>query len=291
MSRRPLFRLLGALLLLLLIGATGGWAWESPAVPPEARAVAAQTLAAGQLVWSGALRITGPVVVPAGATLIVGPGTRVFFDLPEPAEIEPGAAWILVEGRIRVEGTVDRPVWFISVRERGNELENMIDVREAPSAEFRYAVFTRGPWGLHLHNTPALVEGCVFRGNYGGVRFKGGPVTLRRNRFEGNRIGARLWKASPVFRDNVFTANLTGIFFREAVNRPVIKGNLFDDREYDIKLGELQTTDVDATGNRWAAAEAATIPERIFDGEDSEGVGRVLVEPRPLLEAKEKARP
>ena len=282
-------RIVGAILWALVLG-LGRPPGTVPAGLPGPRTVPGQTLT-GRTVWEGDVRVTGPVAVPAGAVLIVRPGTRVFFDLPEPDEIEPGAPWILVEGGIRVEGTPDRPVWFTATPARVNGFENMIDVRGGPPAEFRYAVFTGGPWGIHLHDTPALVEGCVFRGNYGGVRFKGGPVTLRGNRFEGNRIGVRLWKASPVLRNNVFTGNLTGIFFREAVRRPVIKGNLFDDREYDIKLGELQVADVDATGNRWAVPGSAALPERIFDGADSEGVGRVLLEPHLFVENKGNEQP
>ncbi|MEW6487305.1 MAG: right-handed parallel beta-helix repeat-containing protein [Thermodesulfobacteriota bacterium] len=265
-----------------------GWApaWGAPPpevarfdVPHEARIVAGQTLS-GSPIWSGDLRVVGPVVVPTGAALTLQPGTRVFFDLPETEELEPDSAWITVHGRIHAEGTEEAPILFTPVEPRQNPLENMVDVREAQDARFRHCVFRRGPWGLHLHDTRGTVEACRFWDNYGGVRGRGGEIVLRANRFEGNRIGVRLWRASPVIEGNSFVANLTGIFFRQEVEGALVRHNNFGDLEYAVKLGELQTSDVDASNNWWGAADSTALAQKIFDGADSEGVGRVIVEPR-----------
>lgn len=265
-----------------------GWApaWGAPPpevarfdVPHEARIVDGQTLS-GCPIWSGDLRVVGRVVVPSGATLTLQPGTRIFFDLPAGGEIQPDTAWIEVRGRLHAQGAENAPILFIPVRPRRNPLENMVDVREADEASFRHCVFQGGPWGLHLHDSRAVVEACVFRDNYGGVRGRGGEIVLRDNRFEGNRIGVRLWRASPVIEGNSFFANLTGIFFRQEVEGAVVRHNNFGDLEYAVKLGELQASDVDASNNWWGAADSTALAQKIFDGADSEGVGRVIVEPR-----------
>lgn len=235
-------------------------------------------IASASAAWSGEIRVTGPVVVPKDVTLTLQPGTRVSFDLPEPAADTDPKPWILVLGTIEAEGSASEPIVFTSAGRR-NEIENMIDVREGARARFRSCIFEKGPWGLHLHEAKADVEACVFRGNYGGVRFKGGDVRLRENRFEENEIGVRCWKASPAIDGNTFVRNRTGIFFREQVEGAFVRGNRFENDEYDVKLGEMQTTDVDARGNWWKAAGTGFLQERIFDGADSEGVGRVITEP------------
>jgi nitrous oxidase accessory protein NosD len=104
-------------------------------------------------------------------------------------------------------------------------------------------------------------------------------VVLRGNRFVENRIGIRCLKSSPVIEQNEFVDNLTGIFFREGVANPVLRHNNFDNREYDLKLGEAQGQDVDAAGNWWASAAKGAPEDRIFDGGDSEGIGFAATDP------------
>lgn len=282
MVKLPVATGCGALLALL------GWMPAVAAAPPDAgyvdnvraaQIVDARTLT-GVTTWSGDIRVTGPVVVPPDAVLTVEVGARVIFDLPEDEVIEPDTGWITVRGIIRAEGSEAAPVVFVPARPRLNGLENMVDVREAREARFRHCEFRQGPWGLQLHDSPAVVEWCLFRDNYGGVRGRGGEIVLRANRFESNRIGVRLWRASPVIDGNTFAGNLTGLFFRQEVVGAVVRHNDFDDVEYGIKLGELQSADVDASNNWWGAVDPIALGQMIFDGADSDGVGRVLVEPR-----------
>ncbi|MDF1555386.1 MAG: NosD domain-containing protein [Deferrisomatales bacterium] len=248
---------------------------------PESAIVVRERVLYESTIWSGDLVVVGPVRVSKTARLTIEPGTRVFFDLPKPPEGSDCQPWLLVLGRVEARGTPEEPVVFAALGKRQNQFENMIDVQAARDAVFKHCVFERGPWGLHLHDTQATIESCVFRDSYGGLRFKGGPVVVRDSRFERNRIGIRCLEASPTLRKNAFVDNLTGIFFRQEVREPVIRENRFANVEYDIKLGEMQTTDVDAAENWWSATEGR-LAERIFDGADSEGVGRVQTEPAHL---------
>jgi nitrous oxidase accessory protein NosD len=176
-------------------------------------------------------------------------------------------------------GTAEQPIAFRSVEVRQNELDDIIQVQQAREAHFRYCVFERGPWALHIHETDADVISCVFRDNYGGVRFQGDRVVLRGNRFEWNTLGVRCLKATPVVEENAFVGNATGIFFREGVEGAVVRRNNFDNVEYDVKLGESQSADVDAAQNWWAPLKGGAPDERIYDGADAPGLGRVLVAP------------
>jgi hypothetical protein len=247
-------------------------------VPPTARTVEERILYSATT-WSGDVRLVRPLVVTRPASLTLLPGTRVFFDIPEPAADQDRQPWILVLGNLVAAGTEDRPISFTSVHLRRNDLDDMIQVQKAKEAHFRFCTFERGPWALHIHETLADVEASTFRGNYGGARFQGDKVVLRGNRFEENILGVRCLKAAPVLEENTFLRNATGIFFREGIQNAVVRRNNFENLEYDIKLGEGQAADVDASQNWWGPARTAALAERIYDGSDSPGLGRVLVDP------------
>ncbi len=274
-------RALGTTLLLAfwISGCAGTPATKTVAVPSAAGTIRDHIIYS-RTSWSGDVRLVEPVIVTRTGTLTLQPGTRIYFDLPDPAPNHERDPWVLVLGSLVALGTEEHPILFIDVQNRQNELDDMIQVQEAKEVHFRHCVFERGPWGLHIHGTSVDVTDCTFRSNYGGVRFQGGEVVLRGNRFEGNRIGVRCLSASPVIEQNAFVGNLTGVFFREGVQDAVLRSNNFDNREYDVKLGEGQVHDVAAPGNWWKAAEDAALQERIYDGQDSDGVGRVVVDSR-----------
>jgi hypothetical protein len=278
MNRRRWVWGIGVALALGLGGCIGGASRPLIQVPDTARVVEDHILWA-PTTWSGTVRLVRPLIVTRTASLTLQPGTRVFFDLPEPQEGKDREPWILIQGTLVALGSAEQPIVFSSAALRHSELDDMIHVQEAKEAHLRYCVFERGPWALHINDTPVEVVDSIFRNNYGGVRCQGGRVVLRGSRFEDNRIGVRCLKGSPVIEQNVFTDNLTGIFFRQEVVDPVVRNNNFDNREYDLKLGEAQTRDVDAARNWWATSAKGQPEDRIFDGGDSAGIGFVATDP------------
>lgn len=263
---------------LLLAGCAAVAPAPEPKAPPSAVPVR-DYIIYSNTVWSGDLLVERPVVVARTATLTVAPGARVYFDLPEPAADKDRKPWVLVQGALVAIGSAERPIFFAPVKPVRNEWDDMIVIEGAKEAHLTYCTFAQGPWGLHIHDTPADVTRCEFRGNYGGVRFQGGRVILRQNRFLDNRIGVRSLKASPVLEENTFSGNLTGVFFREGVTGAVLRRNNFDNREYDLKLGEGQVADVDAAGNWWSPGRSGGSGRRIYDAAVDASLGRVQVEP------------
>lgn len=272
-------RWLMGLVALGLLGGCSGLGKPVQLKVPELAYVADQHILWAPTTWSGDVRVVVPIIVTRTGSLTLQPGTRVFFDLPEPVPGKDPEPWILVQGTLVALGSAEKPILFTAVEQRTSELYDMINVQDAKEAHLRNCEFERGPWALHVHNTPVEVLDSTFRNNYGGVRFQGDKIVLRGNRFENNRIGMRGLKGSPVIEENVFTNNLTGLFFREGIVNPVVRNNSFDNREYDVKLGEAQTQDVDAARNWWASAAKARPGDRIFDGEDSAGLGFVATDP------------
>lgn len=239
-----------------------------------------------ETVWSGEMVVKTPVTVKKGATLKILPGTKVEFDVPDTdhgkadhKHEDSENSWVFVQGKVVAKGEPDRRIIFTSARDMSAHGDrDAFTVIEAEGAEFANVVFEKAGWAVHLHDTPgALFSDSIFRNNYGGVRFKGDGVTFSGNLFENNRIGVRAIAAKgAAFTKNEFRENMTGIFLREEITSPIITGNKFADTEYDIKLGEEQKNDVSALGNEWKAK--GRLAEAIYDGADSEGVGRVITE-------------
>src|SRR5512137_1641041 len=65
-------------------------------------------------VWQGEVRLDEDVLVPAGVTLTVAPGTRITVSAAESTKTDPEylspLAEITVRGILRVTGTRERPV-------------------------------------------------------------------------------------------------------------------------------------------------------------------------------------
>jgi len=277
------FKPLNFLLLIALASTFGGCLASRqvivPVVPPTASTIKSHIIYA-PTTWSGDVRIAKPIIVTKGATLKIREGTRIFFDIPEPAKGETRDPWVLVHGAVTAVGTPQNPILFTSTTLRNSaDFDDMFAIRDAKEANFQNCTFELGPWGIHIHDTPTIVYNCTFRDNFGGMRFKGNNVEIRGNSFTNNKIGIRCLMGGPVIEENTFTANLTGIFFREGIANISLKRNNFYNDEYDLKMGENQTADVDASDNWWRAMGKGKIEERIYDVNDSPGVGRVIFTP------------
>ncbi len=140
--------------------------------------------------------------------------------------------------------------------------------------------FEHATWGIHCHFTNLLVDGCSFRKNYGGMRFRSGPAEIRDSVFEGNHIGMRSYRGNALITGNVFTKNEIGIFVREKGGGLTIKKNdLFKNGEYNIRVGDFDTEDIDARDNWWGVTGNASPADTIFDARREPGIGKVIYEP------------
>jgi len=102
--RTPLSLLATLLLAACVVGA------------PHAPREYAGTLV-GKTRWSGEVVIGDDVLIPAGSTLVIAPGTRVRVRPTQSTKIEPeqlsSATELLVRGRLESRGTPQEPVVFV----------------------------------------------------------------------------------------------------------------------------------------------------------------------------------
>lgn len=228
--------------------------------------------------WWGDVEIYGVVNLRGGAALAIEPGTKVLFAFRDVDGDGSGDAGISVQtgGRIVAADAV-----FDSLEpDAGASSWGEIALDHAGASVFSRSEFRRASWGLHLHYTKADISGCTFSDSGGGVRMRSGPVRISGNRFLRNDIGIRAFHSSPIVTGNLFSGNRTAVFCREGCGETRVRGNDFiDNIEYDIKLGDAQTDDLDASGNWWGGEKNAS-GGKFFDGLRDPYIGRVRTEPQ-----------
>lgn len=242
---------------------TDEWLSSPPTFVWPLQRIPTDTLLAGEVTFS---RET--TVAEQGVTLAISPGTRVRFGR---------GAGLTIRGKLLSLGSPSRPVSFSPTEgiEPGSWDEILLE--HASGSLFRHSIVEGGTWGVHSHFTDLEISASLFRNNRGGVRFRSGPLRIRDSRFEQNGIGIRSYIGEGEIADSVITGNDIGIFVREGAPTLTIRGSdLSGNREYSIRLGDFNRGDLDARGNWWGEGNPS---DRLFDGEDEEGIGRILWDP------------
>ncbi|HZV82826.1 MAG TPA: right-handed parallel beta-helix repeat-containing protein, partial [Geobacteraceae bacterium] len=222
----------------------------------------------GELSLAGEVLLSGHPLVNPGSFLTIVPGTTLRF---------AAGSGLIVRGRLKAEGTPDRPIRFTSLEEQKPEAWDEIILEQATDSTITHAIIEYATWGVHGHFTNLLLDHIVARNNSGGMRFRSGPVTIRQSVFRNNGIGIRAYMGNALIEENVITGNEVGIFVRERGGGLVIRKNNFSSNsDYNIRSGDFNTEDIKATDNWWGSQEPLTT---VYDGRQEKGIGKVLLEP------------
>lgn len=185
-------------------------------------------------VWQGDVRVAEDVLVPAGVTLTVRPGTRVRVVASESTKTDPEylspLTEITVRGNLRVEGTQAAPVLFSGEEARAGSWAGIIIDRGV--ADLRWSQVRDAETGV------AVLDGSLVMGN----------SALRENRYGLTVQGA---KGEALLENTPVTSNDYGTFLfqggRLTTNGAAVAGN----RKRDAFTAPLGKTE---------AAPAVTIP-------------------------------
>ena len=222
----------------------------------------------GEITWRGSMAVHGQVTVPSIGRLSIAPGTRVGF-----AE----GAGLSIKGRILASGTKGREIVFTSLNGKEPSSWDEILLEHADGSRFEHCVIEYGTWGIHSHFTNLTIADCRFVNNYGGMRFRSGPVTVDRCRFERNAIGIRSYRGNATIRGTEITGNETGIFVREKGSGLQIHGNnIYGNNNYNLRIGDFNDEDVSAEDNWWGEGDPLAT---IFDARQEPGIGMLRYEP------------
>ena len=228
-------------------------------------------------VWTGTVKVSGRLLVKRGVTLKIDPGTVVKFVPAKQDDTGLAQCGMLVRGTIIADGLPGARIRFTSAAQRPRPGDwGEIQIIKSKGSSFTDCDFRYGGWGLHIHHTKIKISDCTFmRNSFGGIRGKGGKVEIAGCVLKGMQIGMRYWKGAPYIHNSDIMDDGTGIFWRQGCEGSKIKYNNFQgNRDYDIKLGEGQSGDIDARLNWWGDERP-----KLYDRHRESYIGRVVTEP------------
>lgn len=241
--------------------------YEKPSEGPFSFAWPLQSLLT-DATWRGAIAVNHPITVSRGVVLRIAPETKIEFSK---------GTGLAVKGRLSAEGTRGGKILFTSMQKQDAADWDELLIEHAEGSVIAHCIFEYATWGIHSHFTNLTVTDSHFRKNYGGMRFRSGPVVVKNSLFEDNAIGIRSYRGNALITANNVTRNDTGIFVREkGSGLQITNNNLFSNSNYNIRVGDFNSEDVRASNNWWGHVNPA---DTIFDGRKEPGIGKVLFEP------------
>ncbi|NIQ95132.1 MAG: hypothetical protein GWO11_05360, partial [Desulfuromonadales bacterium] len=197
-----------------------------------------------------------------------------------------GDGEILVEGRLFIEGTEDRPVVMTSAAAEPQPADwKYLYLDFAREARIENLVSEYAFSGIQVHFCKARIADSVFRHNVDGVRFSTVNLELSGSRIHDNRHGLRYEerRGDAFIHHNEIRDNDIGIFVvtRSDDRSRIEYNNIVDNRRYNVKLGIDQSGDVTLPRNWWGTTNLERIEETFFDRRFDRNLGRVTA-PQPL---------
>ena len=250
-------------------------------------------------VWQGNISIGGKVLVKRGVTLTIEPGTVIKFDKVDKDKNSIGDGEIIVEGRIIAKGSAESRIIFTSVLENGEARDwaHVMLLATGSDNLFEYCEFRYAFSGIQLIYSGAAIRNCVFTRNQEGIRFNKANLVLEHNNFFENEVGVRFasLEGKVVIRDNVINNNSVGILFMQPQRKTVdfetdtpptgfelpliTNNNIFGNLDYNFKMGERKSIDLDMRNNWWGSAKKEEIEASVFDKNADSSLAAIIYSP------------
>ncbi|MBI5017012.1 MAG: PQQ-binding-like beta-propeller repeat protein [Deltaproteobacteria bacterium] len=202
--------------------------------------------------WQGQVTVTQDVTIARGTRLVVAPGTVVRFAFRD----DDGDGWgdtrLTVQGELVAQGTRDEPIVFTSESqpaEPGQWGEVRLDYG---AFDLDHVVLEGSTRGIHAHFTAGRLRNCVLRRNVDGTRLGESAVEVTDCLFvlnAGKAYNARLCRNSV--RGNLFRQNRDALFLFDGDDGSTFEGNVLQDNEASLRLGDFFQGRVRAPHNDW----------------------------------------
>ncbi len=232
------------------------------------------------IIWEKEIILERDTIIPANATLIIKPGTVVLFGAYQDPRVShpafPGVE-LIVKGKIIARGTKARPIIFTSVNRSLARMNSWgaVNLPDATSGEFAYCRFEFAATALHCQSGTLKLANCSFFYNEIGLRFSNTDPDVTDSFFYNNGTAIQYHDASPRIVSSEISRNRVGVFCRfGSKNSKIAFSNIFNNLEYNIKLGEEQADDFLAPENYWGENDNFFA---LYDRQMASYLGRVIV--------------
>ena len=228
--------------LLLVAGLLGGCFLNPVAGKSLEEAVKTSGTLSEDTIWKGVVRLGGDLVVPAGVTLTIQPGTQVEM-VPDQSNLDvdviremdgeeinlanEGKVDLVVEGTLKSLGTRFQPVVIGTKGERIIGWGSLILTGAQQETQIRRTEIRYASVGITTLDTAApVIEKSKIRLNAFGLEaYQDSAPKIRHSRITGNSVGLSLFgSSSPMIRDNTFWGNVNGIDVARSAS-PKIENN------------------------------------------------------------------
>jgi parallel beta-helix repeat protein len=188
---------------------------------------------AGETVFSGEVLLADDVLVPSGSRLTIRAGTTVHVRVAEGTKIDPeylsSATELLVRGTLRIEGTAQAPVRFVSATPApgSDPVWAGIELDGATDSVVAGVELERAETGILCITASPLIQGNrISACRYGLVLQQGSAPRVLDNRVEGGEGGIFCWQGShPYLKGNRIAGNAEEGIFVDRTSRPWLDRN------------------------------------------------------------------
>lgn len=157
-------------------------------------------------VWKGEVALTEDILVPAGVTLTIAPGTVIKVSDAESSKTDPEFFSPLVEitvrGRLKADGGPGKPVTFMAAKEQKPGVWAGIII-DGGTVSLRACSIDSAETAVHLLRGSLDLNDSTLNGNHYGVVLQGQVASVRGsgNRITENDYGLVAYKGSPQAKD------------------------------------------------------------------------------------------
>jgi hypothetical protein len=201
---------------------------SAPDLPPQLSGVLPQNRTiAGEVV------LAADLLIPAGRSLTILPGTTVYVKPTPSTKIDPewlsAETEILVRGTLRIEGTSAEPVSFVPLEkgaDQGVVWAGILFDRSADSVVRHARIFQAETGILCIDSSPLIQESVIAESRYGLVIQNGSSPKVSGNLIRDGEAGVFCWtNSSPELRRNQIAGNEEeGLFIDRSCN-PLLDDN------------------------------------------------------------------
>jgi hypothetical protein len=178
------------------------------------------------------------IVVLAGATLTVQPGTVIWF----------GSLGLIIRGNIQILGTREKPVRLASLG--SSNWKGLIFDHSKTANHLAHCEILNAEYGIRASKSQISVQNCLLQDNVWGIVIENGTAEINASLIRTSKKTAIAVRQSRlVVTESLITENNSGGFLLDNSRVKIVQNNILNNGGWGIKA--LSNQDEVQAGNNW----------------------------------------